>query len=188
MNFSLLRRGDESGQAGVPYPGSRPKSWKVSLLERKAKPLFLVIGLLIAAGLAAFVATPLLSAETAVSSSLPVDVSPLADLKRRRLVVYENLKDLEFEFQAGKIATQDYQSLKQNYLGEAAALMASSQATEQLKETDAVLEREIAARRALRRAPPPQDYVCRHCGYENPVPVKFCGECGTKIAARSRKP
>jgi len=144
--------------------------------------LFLVIGLLIAAGLAAFVATPLLSAETPVSSSLPVDVSPLADLKRRRLVVYENLKDLEFEYQAGKIAAQYYQNLKQNYLGEAATLMAASQEAEHLKETDALLEREIAARRALRKNLPPQDYVCPRCGFENPVPVKFCGECGTRIS------
>ena len=150
--------------------------------------MLFAIGMLIAGGMAAFVAIPLLAAENAGGSSLPVDVTPLADLKRRRLVVYENLKDLEFEYQSGKIATQDYQSLKRNYLGEAAALMASSQGGEQLKEADAVLEREIATRRALRRAPPPQDYVCRHCGFENPVPVKFCGECGTKITPRSRKP
>ena len=147
--------------------------------------MFLVVGLLIAAGLVAFVATPLLSPEGPASFSLPVDVTPLADLKRRRLVVYENLKDLEFEYQAGKIAAQDYQSLKQNYLGEAASLMAASQEAEQLKETDALLEREVAARRALRKTPPPQDYVCPHCGFENPVPVKFCGECGTKIGPLS---
>ena len=83
--------------------------------------MFLVIGLLIALGLAAFVAAPLLSAEGAGNSTLPVDVTPLGDLKRRRLVVYENLKDLEFEYQAGKIAAQDYQSLRENYLGDAAA-------------------------------------------------------------------
>jgi hypothetical protein len=145
----------------------------------------IVIGLLIAGGMAAFVAAPLLSSESGAGSSLPVDVTPMADLRRRRLVVYENLKDLEFEYQAGKIAAQDYQSLKQNYLGEAATLMAASQEAEQLKETDALLEREIAARRALRKAAPPQDYVCPHCGFENPVPVKFCGECGTKIEPSS---
>jgi hypothetical protein len=149
--------------------------------------MLLIIGLLIAAGLAAFVAIPLLSAEGAGSSTLPVDVTPLADLKRRRLVIYENLKDLEFEYQAGKIATQDYQSLRENYLGEAAALMAASQEAEQLKETDALIEREIATRRALRKTPPPRDYVCPHCGFENPVPVKFCGECGTRITDRPRK-
>jgi hypothetical protein len=146
--------------------------------------MLLVIGLLIVASLAAFVATPLLSREAA-SATLPVDVTPLADLKRRRLVVYENLKDLEFEYQAGKIAAEDFQDLKQNYLGEAASLMAASQESEDLKEIDAVLEREIVARRASRKNLPPQDYVCPHCGFENPLPVKFCGECGTKINSLS---
>jgi len=150
--------------------------------------MFLAIGLLIALGLAAFVATPLLSPEGAASSTLPVDITPLADLKRRRLVVYENLKDLEFEFQAGKIAAQDYQSLRENYLGEAAALMATTQEAGQMKENDAVIEREIAVRRTSRKIPPPRDYVCPHCGFENPVPVKFCGECGTRITDRSRNP
>ena len=146
--------------------------------------MYLIIGSLIAAGLAVFVATPLLSAEGAGNPTLPVDVTTLGDLKRRRLVVYENLKDLEFEFQAGKIAAQDYQSLRENYLGEAAALMAATQEAEQPKETDAVIEREIASRRAFRKIQPPKDYVCPHCGFENPVPVKFCGECGTKITNR----
>ena len=128
---------------------------------------------------------PLLAREGAATSSLPVDVTPLSDLKRRRLVVYENLKDLEFEYQAGKLASQDYRSLKQNYLGEAATLMAASQEAEQLKEIDALLEREIAVRRASRKNRPPQDYVCPKCGFENPVPVKFCGECGTRVGPLS---
>jgi len=148
--------------------------------------MFPFVAVLIALGMAAFVAMPLVAREGVAASSLPVDVTPLADLKRRRLVVYENLKDLEFEYQSGKLANQDYQSLKQNYLGEAATLMAASQEAEQLKEIDALLEHEIAARRTSRKKPPPQDYVCPKCGFENPVPVKFCGECGTKINAVTR--
>ena len=143
--------------------------------------------LLIAAGLAVLVAAPLLAAEGAGSSTLPVDVTPLADLKRRRLVVYENLKDLEFEFQAGKIARQDYEALKRNYLAEAAELMATSQDVEQLKESEALIEREVAARRARRKVQPPADYFCPKCGFENPLPVKFCGECGARLSAPSRK-
>jgi hypothetical protein len=147
--------------------------------------MFPSFAILIALGMAAFVAMPLLAREGAATSSLPVDVTPLADLKRRRLVVYDNLKDLEFEYQAGKLAAQDYQSLKQNYLGEAATLMAASQEAEQLKEIDALLEREIAGRRASRKNRLPQDYICPKCGFENPVPVKFCGECGAKITLLS---
>jgi hypothetical protein len=147
----------------------------------------LAFALLIAAGLVVFVAAPLLGAEGGGGDVLQVDVTPLSDLKRRRLVVYENLKDLEFEFQAGKIARQDYESLKVNYMGEAAELMAASQDAEQLKESEALIEREVAARRARRKVEPPPAYLCPKCGFENPLPVKFCGECGARISASSHK-
>lgn len=149
--------------------------------------MLLGIALLIAVAMAFFVATPLLSVESAGSGILPVDVTLLADLKRRRLVVYENLKDLEFEYQAGKIAPVDYQSLRGDYLAEAAALMVASQDAEQLKESEALIEREVAARRVRRKVQPAGDYVCPKCGFENPLPVKFCGECGTRVSSASRK-
>jgi len=143
--------------------------------------------LLLAAALAVCVAAPLLSAEGAGSGTLPVDVTPFADLKRRRLVVYENLKDLEFEFQAGKIARQDYESLRQNYLGEAATLMADAQAAEQARESEALIEHEVASRRVRRNRRPAEEYTCPRCGFENPLPVKFCGECGSPIASPPRE-
>jgi hypothetical protein len=111
----------------------------------------------------------------------------LGDLKRRRLVVYDNLQDLEFEFQSGKIAREDYESLRTNYLGEAAGLMAASQEAELLKQDDAVVEREIAARRVQRSKLPKVEYTCSACGFEKPLPVKFCGECGARIGPAARK-
>lgn len=147
----------------------------------------LAIVLVIAAGMALFVMVPLLSAEGAGGGTLPTDVTLLGDLKRRRLVVYENLKDLEFEFQAGKIASDDYQALRTNLMGEAAALMAATQEAEQLKEDEVLIEREVAARRARRKNQPKEEYVCPTCGFENPLPVKFCGECGARLAPSSRR-
>jgi hypothetical protein len=148
--------------------------------------MLLTVAVLIAVGMAVYVVFPLLSAETA-GGSLPTDVTVLGDLKRRRLVVYDNLQDLEFEFQSGKIARQDYEALRTNYLGEAAGLMAATQEAELVKQDDAVVEREIAARRAQRGPQRKIEYTCPTCGYENPLPVKFCGECGARIAALRKK-
>jgi hypothetical protein len=148
--------------------------------------MLLSMAILIAGGMAVYVVFPLLSAETA-GGPLPQDVTVLGDLKRRRLVVYDNLQDLDFEFQSGKIAREDYEALRTNYLGEAAGLMAATQEAELLKQDDAVVEREIAARRVQRRAQPKIEYTCSACGYENPLPVKFCGECGAKIGAPKKK-
>jgi len=144
--------------------------------------MLLGLTLLIAAAMAAFVVAPVLSAKGEGQGTLPVDITPLVDLKQRRLVLYENLKDLEFEYQAKKIAREDYEALKEDYTVEAARLMAASQELGHSSPEDALIEREVAARRARRKPPPLEAYVCPKCGFENPVPVKFCGECGTKIS------
>jgi hypothetical protein len=45
-------------------------------------------------------------------------------LRERKDVVYENLRDLNFEYRAGKIPDADYQSLKTSLQDEAATLLA----------------------------------------------------------------
>src|SRR6201993_3001063 len=50
-------------------------------------------------------------------------------LRERRDAVYENLRDLNFEFKAGKMPDVDYQSLKASLQEEAATLLAKSRAS-----------------------------------------------------------
>jgi hypothetical protein len=45
-------------------------------------------------------------------------------LRERKDAVYENLRDLNFEYKAGKIPDADYQSMKSSLQDEAAALLA----------------------------------------------------------------
>jgi hypothetical protein len=45
-------------------------------------------------------------------------------LRERKDAVYENLRDLNFEYRAGKVPDADYQSLKSSLQDEAAALLA----------------------------------------------------------------
>jgi DNA-directed RNA polymerase subunit M/transcription elongation factor TFIIS len=145
------------------------------------------IALLIAGSLAVFVMAPLLARGTEAGEVVPVDVTMAMHLKRRRLVVYENLQDLEFEYKSGKIAAQDYEGLRTNYRAEAAGLMAASLEAESADAADTLIEREVATRRAERRQKAPEDYTCPKCGFENPLPVKFCGECGAALAAARKK-
>jgi hypothetical protein len=48
----------------------------------------------------------------------------LAYLRERKEVIYENLRDLNFEFKAGKFPDADYQSMKASLEEEAAAVLA----------------------------------------------------------------
>jgi len=45
-------------------------------------------------------------------------------LRERKDAVYENLRDLNFEYKAGKVPDVDYQSLKSSLQDEAATLLA----------------------------------------------------------------
>jgi hypothetical protein len=45
-------------------------------------------------------------------------------LRERKEAVYENLRDLNFEYRAGKVPDVDYQNLKASLQDEAAALLA----------------------------------------------------------------
>ena len=48
----------------------------------------------------------------------------VAYLRERKEVVYENLRDLNFEYKAGKVPDADYQSMKISLEEEAAAILA----------------------------------------------------------------
>jgi rRNA maturation endonuclease Nob1 len=146
--------------------------------------MVLTLPFLVAIGLAVLVIYPMLSTADEASATLPVDVTPAADLRRRRMVVYENLRDLDFEYQARKIAPKDYETLREAYKAEAARLMVASQDLDHGVAEDRFIEREISARRAKLKHRLETAYVCSKCGFQNPVPVKFCGECGSPLSQR----
>ena len=55
----------------------------------------------------------------------------LTYLQERKEMVYENLRDLNFEHQAGKLPDQDFQSLKASLEDEAAGILAEMARLEQ---------------------------------------------------------
>lgn len=55
----------------------------------------------------------------------------LGYLRERKEVVYENLRDLNFEFRAGKFPESDYETMKASLEEEAAAILAEISQLEQ---------------------------------------------------------
>lgn len=47
-------------------------------------------------------------------------------LQERKEVIYENMRDLNFEYRAGKLSDEDYNSLKASLEEEAAAILAEA--------------------------------------------------------------
>src|SRR6476646_10614269 len=54
----------------------------------------------------------------------PDPVSPFEHLDERKAAIYENLRDLQFEYRVGKLSDEDYQQTKQDLQKELAAVMA----------------------------------------------------------------
>lgn len=109
----------------------------------------------------------------------PIPVSPVQHLQDRKQAIYENLRDLQFEYRLGKLSDEDYQQAKLALQRELALVLAETE--------------EIGKRLGLTSAPPKTVSVktttpkvagtlCPHCGASFPQQLKFCGECGKAIA------
>jgi hypothetical protein len=101
-------------------------------------------------------------------------VSPTAHLEERKAQIYENLRDLQFEFRLGKLSDADYQKTKVDLQRELAKVLA---------EIDAVAP-PVPAKPAKTAAPKakPDGTTCPHCNAKFDKPMKFCGECGKAMA------
>jgi hypothetical protein len=105
-------------------------------------------------------------------------VSPTAHLEERKAQIYENLRDLQFEFRLGKLSDDDYQKTKIDLQRELAKVLAEIDAVEPL--VPAKPARAPAAKAAETLAKVSDK--CPHCGAKFPQPLKFCGECGKAMA------
>ncbi|MGJ5816359.1 zinc ribbon domain-containing protein [Paludibaculum fermentans] len=125
----------------------------------------------------------------------PEAASPIQHLEDRKAVIYDNLRDLNFEYRLGKLSEADYQKTKLTLQNELAAVLA---------EIDRVLKGvkpAPPAAKPAKAAPPAQSakaeqpaqadaakaeaaepLLCPHCGAKFDKPMKFCGECGKSMS------
>jgi hypothetical protein len=96
-------------------------------------------------------------------------LSPAAHLEDKKAAIYENLRDLQFEFRLGKLSEADYQKTKTGLQAELAALLAE-------------IDRLTMGVQPAPQPPPvasrPDPLRCPACGARFEKPMKFCGECG----------
>jgi rRNA maturation endonuclease Nob1 len=103
----------------------------------------------------------------------PTPVSPFRHLDERKASIYENLRDLQFEYRVDKLSDQDYQATKLELQKELARV---------LEETDRI-KAQLGQPVTAASAPKPQpaaktSHTCPGCGATFDKALKFCGECG----------
>jgi hypothetical protein len=113
--------------------------------------LFL-IGIL-TAGAFAFVAFPMVSSKRHLyylDDMLGLgEQKKLAYLYSRRSVVYDNLRDLDGEFQMGKLSEADYQRLRDGLMVEAADVVRQIDEAHIRREVEEVIEADARAQRRI---------------------------------------
>ncbi|MCL4840965.1 MAG: hypothetical protein KJZ79_03965 [Bryobacteraceae bacterium] len=108
--------------------------------------------------------------------------SPTQHLDERKAAIYENLRDLNFEYQLGKLSDGDYQKAKAGLQQELAKVMAAID--EVVKGVGGVAKKAAApAVAAAGVKVKGKTFVCPHCGASFEKAMKFCGECGKPMEA-----
>lgn len=104
----------------------------------------------------------------------PDPVSPTQHLDERKAAIYENLRDLQFEYRVGKLSDADYAQTK---------LVLQKELAQVISATDRMVKglppEAIPAKAAVNAA---AAFACPHCGAEFASAMRFCGQCGKEIA------
>lgn len=142
----------------------------------------LLLALLLAGGTVFLILQPLLTGEGA---PMERDDDELTDVQHRKRIALLGLRDVEYDFHAGKLDEDDYRSQKAKLSAE--ALEAMDQELGEIRERgargrgSAEVEAEIAALRISLR----EGAVCGQCGELNPRSARFCGSCGAALPRSS---
>ena len=133
----------------------------------------IAIELLILIGLIAFLGYPIYKPETVYSGMQEGD--EYHKLLYRKESSLLTIKDLEFEFQTGKIDEEDYIQLKNTYETDAINLM---------KEIDTYKSHSSAKTTSPTTTENKEDVknFCSSCGKKLDESARFCSGCGTKVS------
>ncbi len=93
-----------------------------------------------------------------------------------RVVVLMALRDLDFDFQLGKITEEDYRTARMMLMREAAVVLQAQDRQDQA--LDAEIEAQVQSLRALKMDHP----TCRRCNSPLKSGARFCSSCGSQVA------
>jgi len=140
--------------------------------------LFLGVALVTAA-VVLFILQPVVKG---LHASLEREDDELTETEARKRVALLALRDVEYDFLAGKLDEEDYRSLKAELTAEALSALEADEAARDSAgaDVDADLEAEIVGiREGLRSG-----IACPNCSYSNEAGSRFCSACGVALGDR----
>ena len=135
---------------------------------------------LVVAAVVLFILQPVVKG---LHASLEREDDELTETEARKRVALLALRDVEYDFLAGKLDQDDYRSMKGQLTAEALAALEADEAARGAGSatTDADLEAEIARVRAGLRS----GVVCADCAFANDKGSRFCSACGHALQGKA---
>lgn len=124
-----------------------------------------------------FVLYPVFRGETSTEERPLERAQELKRLSEEKARILAAIKDLDFEYKAGKLSEADYQRVRTEDLGRAARIMARI-------ESLAAGEKTPVPERDAKDAGEPKEssqLTCPSCQQANPQDAKFCLRCGNRF-------
>lgn len=101
-----------------------------------------------------------------------------SDLQERKESIYAAIKDIEFDYQMGKLSEEDFKELRQQYKNEAVNLLKEINTKEKKIVKPPASRSKNKATERLEAGPK----FCWVCGTTLTNADKFCANCGTQIS------
>jgi hypothetical protein len=95
----------------------------------------------------------------------------LTPLLRKKEILYENLRDLNFEYRMDKLSEADYLEAKRSSQAELVPVLSAIE--------------ELQAKKMYEETIPPPGW-CMRCAHQNPAENMFCGACGATLKKKKR--
>ena len=142
-----------------------------------------LIVLFLAVGLVIFVGTPFVQqrSDHGVESETTLE---LEQLSLQKETIYTAIRDLDFDFQTGKVDTNDYGELRRHLEEEAVQLLRRIDEVDPLAGLDDEIERQILALRNQQQASNPgltPGDACPGCEITLQGGESFCPSCGQPL-------
>jgi hypothetical protein len=93
--------------------------------------MIILAGILLVVGLLWLILSPIVAGKAAPLADGPDRLEELRELKALREIAYETLRDIEFDYHAGKIGEADHRELTARYKAEALAIVRRIDALEE---------------------------------------------------------
>ena len=138
----------------------------------------IIVFILLSIAVSYFVVSPIVQARGRQGGFSGKSNHHANDLVERKETIYAAIKDIEFDYQMGKLSEEDFKELRQKYKDEAVGLLK----TIDKGQTKPAKGEGTQVSKSQRKTEDQSVNFCWECGMAVAADDNFCANCGNKVS------